>query len=184
MTLVLRSSCREESWKKGFLRNNCPLTRAAVTFVKIIEKNSCEVPPPAISSRLFFKDFDRFSEQLFFFRTTLSNCIFILMNFYFRWDNDFFLFSVFSVFFNWKDNTLDFLKTLLFILVCGPLVWTCSWQTGGDYLPPLPRVLIKIYFSWGSSPPFRKLKSIPVTVIAERKFIATEIPVAPSDDNN
>ena len=125
---------------------------------KLLKKIAVKSPRLQFLHGYFSRILIGFQNNCFFFRTTHSNCIFILMNFYFRWDNDFFLFSVFSVFFNWKDNTLDFLKTLLFILVCGPLVWTCSWQTGGGYLPPLPRVLIKMIFFVGELSPIQKVK--------------------------
>ena len=36
-------------------------------------------------------------------------------------------------FLHWKDIALDFLKTTLFILVCGQPVWKCSLQAGGDF---------------------------------------------------
>ena len=38
VTLVFRSNCREEFWKKAVLRNSHPLTLTAETFVKILEK--------------------------------------------------------------------------------------------------------------------------------------------------
>ena len=83
-------------------------------------------------------------------------CIFMFMNFYFCWDIVFFFyFQVFLVF-SWKDITLDFLKTLLFILVCGLPVSKCSLQTGAKTSP----ILIEMVFL-GWAPALRKLKKIP-----------------------
>ena len=123
LTLVSRSSCREEFLKKGVPRNSCHLTLRDETFEKFLKKylwslHTCNLAKNWTSSRLFFKDFDQLSKQLFF-RTAHSNCIFMFMKFNFCWDIVFLFYS---------------LKTLL-ILVCGLPVWTRSPQTGGR-LPP------------------------------------------------
>ena len=62
------------------------------------------------------------------------------------------------LFFHWQDVTFSFLKMLLFILVWGLPVWTCSLQTAGRLSP----ILIKMVF-WGGGelPPLRKLKNNP-----------------------
>ena len=56
-----------------------------------------------------------------------------------------------------EKRKLDFLKTLLFILVCGLPVWTCSSQTGND-----SPILIKMVFFGGELQPLSNLKNIPV----------------------
>ena len=84
------------------------------------------------------------------------------MNFYFCWEIHFFLFSRFSGFF--IEKKLDFLKTLLFIPVCG-LPCEHVLQTGTEI--PHFDFLIFLCFEWGGGgvlPPFRMLKNTPANI--------------------
>ena len=79
VTLVFRSSCREEFWEKCVLRNTCPLMWTSETFVKSVKKIPVKSLATSLKMKFFSYFFDQFSEQLFFFRTLLSNCAFIIV---------------------------------------------------------------------------------------------------------
>ena len=68
----------------------------------------------------------------------------------------------FFCFLHWQDIILDFLKILLFILVCGLPIWTCSLLIGEGLSPP--PISKKMVFFGRSSLPLRKLKNIPANV--------------------
>ena len=109
-----RSCCREEFCKKGVFGNSCPLTLTAETVASCLQVN--ELHHSQIQGILIS------FQNSWFFRTPLSKCVSVFMNFYFCWDIDlFFHFQLFSgFFFHGKDTT----KSLT--------VWTFSpywWDT-------------------------------------------------------
>ena len=104
MAIVFRSSCREEFWKICVLRNSFPLILTSETFVKSVEKYLLSLPACNLTKKwtfsVIFQGIWTVFKTTVFFRTPLSNCVFIMfINFYFCWDIDFFLVSSLFVFF-------------------------------------------------------------------------------------
>ena len=82
-------AAERSSGEKGILRNSCSLiTQTSETFVKIVEKIPVNKSPCLqLKNELFHSFF--FSRILIsfqngcFFRTRLSNCVFMFISFYF-----------------------------------------------------------------------------------------------------
>ena len=106
-----------------------------------------------LKNELFYSYFPRilisFQKSCFFQNTFLVTVYLCLLIFAFAEILIFFFSFKFVLFFHWKDITLNFLKTLLFIvsviLVCRLPVWTCSLQIGGDS-PILGK--LQLYYSY------------------------------------
>ena len=81
-------AAERSSGEKGVLRNSCSLiTQTSETFVKIIEKIPVNKSPCLqLKNELFHSYFSRILisfENSRFFRTRLSNCVFMFISFYF-----------------------------------------------------------------------------------------------------
>ena len=101
VTLVFRSSCREEFWEKCVLRNTCPLMWTSETFVKSVKK----IPVKSLATLLKMKFFSYFS--VIFLISFQNSCFFsehflvtvhlllCFINFCSSWNTDFFPVSFF-----------------------------------------------------------------------------------------
>ena len=81
-------TAERSSGGKGVLRNSCSLiTQTSDTFVKIVEKIPANKSPCLqLKNELFHGYFSRILisfQNSCFFRTRLSNCVFIFISFYF-----------------------------------------------------------------------------------------------------
>ena len=136
VTLVFRSSCWEEFWKKGVLRNSYALT------LKLCQ-NSWKNYLWSLSACIFTKKnefFHRYFSRILIsfqnsrlFNRLLSNCVFMFIIFYSCWDID--LSSFFKFFFFSLKRHFNFLKTLCLFLY---LVYQCEhgYCKLGESLPP------------------------------------------------
>ena len=84
----------------------------AATVVKILEKYLWSIPPATLLKNellhsYFSKILINFKKKCFF-RTSLSNCVFRFMNFYFCWHIDFFYFRVFLGIFYLNGRRIGF----------------------------------------------------------------------------
>ena len=83
------------------------MTQTSETFVKIVEKLPVNKSPCLqLKNELFHSYFSSILisfENSCFFRTRLSNCVFMFISFYFYWDIDFLLYFQRFLFFHWQD---------------------------------------------------------------------------------
>ena len=124
VTLVFRSSCWEEFWKKGVLRNSYALT------LKLCQ-NSWKNYLWSLSACIFTKKnefFHRYFSRILIsfqnsrlFNRLLSNCVFMFINFCSCWDIDLCSFFKFLCFF--------FIEKTLYWIFWRHFVYFCIWST-------------------------------------------------------
>ena len=147
VTLVFRSSCWEEFWKKGVLRNSYALT------LKLCQ-NSWKNYLWSLSACIFTKKnefFHRYFSRILIsfqnsrlFNRLLSNCVFMFINFCSCWDIDLCSFFKFLCFF--------FIEKTLYWIFWRHFVYFCIWSTSVNMVtvnweslsppPPTPLILI------------------------------------------
>ena len=164
VTLVFRSSCREEFWEKCVLRNTCPLVWTSETFVKSV--NTYEVPcnltlRVTLLKMKFLSYFSvifliSFRNSCFFSEHFLVTVHLLLcfINFCSCWNIDFFPVSFFLFL------TLFWLKRHYIGFFENAVVYYFMRSTCMNMFPANWRSLSHFDKNWAL--PFRKMKNIPV----------------------